>query len=105
MKRLFIVSVLMLLPIIVCADVVEIDGIRYNLASEDNSAVVVRKVKDGYSQYHNDIILPETIEFNGVNYTVSSIGEYAFYGSDITSIIIPNSVKSIEKNILFLAEI
>lgn len=45
-----------------------------------------------------DVIVPETVEFNGVSYTVERIGEYAFYNcSGITSISLPSTILSIEQ--------
>ena len=46
-----------------------------------------------YTSYGNNI--PSTVEYNGITYTVTAIGDYAFYTSDITSITIPNTVVSI----------
>jgi hypothetical protein len=46
--------------------------------------------------YSGDIVIPETVNSDGVEYTVTSIGSYAFrYCSGLTSLTIPNSVTSI----------
>lgn len=50
-----------------------------------------------YVQPSGNIILPETIQYNGINYTVTEIGDNAFYACDgmTGSLIIPNSVITI----------
>ncbi len=43
-----------------------------------------------------NLILPEHPISNGVEYTLIRLGEYAFSECDLTSVVIPNSVTSIE---------
>ena len=52
---------------------------------------------DGYEsiEYFGKIIIPETIKHDGNEYKVTKIGDYAFFCSKITSIVIPKSVISI----------
>ena len=72
----------------------EIDGIYYGLYS-DNTAYVTYK-DNNYGSYSENITIPETITYNNKSYTVTSIGEQAFYNcSGLTSITIPESVTSI----------
>lgn len=71
---------------------VEVDGIYYYLYSEGNEAEVI-KHPDGYK---GDIVIPSTVTYDKVDYSVKSIGEYAFsYCTGLTSITLPNSVTSI----------
>ena len=52
----------------------------------------------GSSYIGGDLIIPDTVTYNGIGYSVTSIGESAFsYGdcSSMTSVTIPNSVTSI----------
>ena len=77
---------------VVAIDVVEIDGIYYNLSTGGKTAGVT--ANPGY--YKGDIVLQSTVVYNNVEYNVTSIGGSAFRGStSMTSIIIPNSVTSI----------
>ena len=72
------------------ADVVEVDGIYYDI-SETTATVTY-----GDYEYSGDIVIPESITYENSKYSVTSIGELAFiYCSGLTSIAIPNSITSI----------
>lgn len=51
----------------------------------------------GYIKPTGNIVLPETVQYNGVSYTITSIGDYAFYTcSGLTgNLTIPNSITTI----------
>lgn len=70
------------------------DDIWYNILSDDKKTVEVLQNQQGY-KYEGDVVIPEFVDINGETYSVVSIGDCAFYQSNITSITIPKSVTSI----------
>ena len=52
-----------------------------------------------YSSIYGDVVIPSTVRYNGTTYSVTSIGEVAFYDCiGLTSVTIGNSVTSIERS-------
>lgn len=76
-----------------------VDGIYYN--KDSNNATVTYKGNsylDGDS-YSGDIVIPQNVTYKGVTYSVTKIGEYAFYKcSQLKSISIPQSINYIGVN-------
>ena len=81
-----------------CASNTQVGGIWYNFDSSTKTASVTYKGSNvGTMAYSGDIIIPPSVTYAGVTYSVTSIGSRAFYiCANLTSVTIPNSVTSIE---------
>ncbi len=72
-----------------------VDGIYYNRDDGSKTCSVTYR-NTNYNSYSGKVDIPETVTYNGTTYSVTSIGNYAFYGcTGLTEITIPNSVTSI----------
>ena len=92
MKKLFLSTLLLALPLLASAYDCQVDGIYYNLIPKGNAA----EVTSGDNKYTGDVVIPEKFTYEGVEYSVTSIGNSAFSDcSGLTSVTIPNSVTSI----------
>lgn len=92
MKQTLLSFLLALLPIVASADAVEIDGIYYNLINKTKNAEVTSN-PNGYS---GDIVIPETVIKDNIEYKVTSIKSFTFYNEyNLGSITIPPSITHI----------
>ena len=74
----------------------EIDGLWYNLSPKEKTAEVIQ-YKD--TRYAGDVIIPATVTYKDVEYSVTSIAGSTFHWcKDLTSITIGDNVKRIENN-------
>lgn len=97
MKKLSFIFLALLMPLMASAYDANIDGIYYNLNYETKQAEVTSG--DVKYAYEGSIIIPDTINYNGVTYSVTSIGNSAFAACyAMTSVTIGNSVTSIGSN-------
>lgn len=97
MKKSIFVFLLMLLPMLAHADMVEIDGVSYFIVG---SEAYVQKKKGGYS---GDIVVPATINYQGKSYPVTEVLSYAFSGDNLKSVVLPEGITKIADDVFFAA--
>ena len=77
----------------------KIDGMYYNLNKQTKQAAITYEKASGdtpISSYSGSVTVPQTVTYNNVSYSVTSVGEGAFYGcTGLTSITLPNSITEI----------
>ena len=81
-KTLILVMAL-LLPQLASAYDFMVDGLYYNI-NEDGTSVTVKECVSGYT---GGIVIPTNVTYNGSTYSVTSIGEYAFFENDLPDLI------------------
>ena len=92
MKKQLLLVLLALMPLMISAEEVEIDGIYYNLVSKIKEAEVISNP----NEYRGNIVIPEEVEYEDVVYKVTSIGNSAFSDClSLYSIDTGNGVKTI----------
>lgn len=75
----------------------KINGIYYNFSETEATVTYHQYSSSNKKIYVGNIVIPESVTYNGKTYPVTSIGFYAFYScSDLTSVTIPNSVTIID---------
>ena len=86
MKLLF-TMLLALIAATVNAQEFMVDGICYNILSEDDRTVEVAESPYGYS---GEVVIPAEVTYDGRTYQVTTIGDYAFNDCDaLTSVSMP----------------
>ena len=93
MKKMLLALFLLLAAVVSRAEAFEVDGIYYNITSAEEHTVAVTS---GSNQYSGDVVIPESVVFDGKTYSVTAVGVLSFgFCYSLTSVIIPNSVTEI----------
>ena len=91
MKKLVTLLLTLVATTALWAESFVVDGIGYNILTNKTNEVEVTHM--GYS---GSVTIPETVTYNGTTYSVTRIGDLAFWGCyKLTSVTIHNGVKSI----------
>lgn len=78
-------------------------GLKLRVITEEGDTGTVEVIRHDYTESFYNI--PATIEYNGIVYTVTSIGEYAFYDcKSLTSVTIPATVLAIRSHAFYLCD-
>ena len=98
MKRIF--TILLWLSVVVNVvgqEIITVDGFWYEILNDEEVSVTQPNIDDTYtSPYSGNVVIPATIQYEGTTYSVVAIGKIAFNCSSVTSVSIPNTVKTIE---------
>ena len=83
-----------MLPMVASAVAVEINGIWYNLDATNQTAEVT--YNNGGNSYSGNITIPSSVNYDNIDYNVTSIGESAFKGcTTLESISLPSTILTI----------
>ena len=93
MKRLISILALVIVSLTVSAQIT-VDNIYYLINPEKKTATVSNPTY--VPRYSGHIVIPESIDYQGTSYTVTSIGDDAFENCEsLQSVTLPNSIESI----------
>ena len=87
---------------------VTVDGIKYNIDGINATVTYPNESRPSSSDpstYTGNIVIPPTINVDGTDYNVTTIGERAFYAADISSISLPEGLITIGKKSLMNSKI
>lgn len=95
--RSVLIAVLSLVATAATAHDFEVDGIYYNKNDDGTVSVTFKGYHPNYyvDKYTGDVVIPSSVTYSGTTYSVTSIGERAFYECrGLKGVTIPNSIIS-----------
>ncbi len=94
MRKWFILFIISILPYAAFADAVKIGSLWYNL---DESTMTAEVTSSGGDSYSGDIVIPGSVTYGDVTYSVKSIGVRAFNDIPLTSVTIEDGIETIKE--------
>lgn len=97
-KKFFTLVLMLIVAINTFAYDFESNGIYYKILSKKKcTCAVTNQSETSSKKYAGNIVIPSTVQDNdGVDYTVSAISDYAFWGCvELQNVVIPNTVTEI----------
>ena len=73
-------------------------GLYFRLIDNTTENVVEVTSSDNYT---GEITIPSTVEYDGITYSVTRIGNSAFHNRPITSVVLPNTIESIGQSAFY----
>lgn len=101
MKKFLFILLGLLIPILSFAVTFDVEGLRYNILSQQDKTVEVAIIPKSisypsYSTYKGAFNIPATVTFNNVTYDVIGIGDHAFSEChNLEGVTLPSSIKHI----------
>lgn len=92
-RKMLILTAMLSISVSVYAYDFEVDGIYYTIESLDD---LTCGVTSGDNKYSGNIVIPSTVKYSNMDFTVTGIKYEAFKNSNATSVEIPNSISYIE---------
>lgn len=102
MKKFLLSLVMMSAMVLQAQTTITVDGFLYEVLGNNNVALIGDKGTS--SSYSGDVVVPATIEHNGTTYTVTTIGNHAFYSSKVTSVKLPNTITTMHERSFWYAK-
>ena len=99
MKKLLSFALALVMSISASAYDFMVDGLCYNINSDETSVTVI---SSSSSSPNGSLVIPPSVTYSGITYSVITIGNYAFkHCTGVTSVTIPNSVTTIGKEAFY----
>ena len=75
------------------AQTFEVDGLHYKITGENTCSLT--RVPDDQPAYEGDFVVPQSVTYDGTEYSVTDLGDGFFHCRWLKSVVIPNSITEI----------